>query len=155
MTGVFMLRASSSSQVPLARGVPYSAVAATDCLGRVAGIDAPHRVFLQVADLDGRRGDAEQIGGERLDVGRRYPRCPEVGVDVAGQHVLGLHRSQGLGVAGVGRAGGLGGGELRPHVAGEVGVGGLPVLRFRVVVDQVAQLGDDRPPRACRRAAAM
>ena len=35
-----------------------------------------------------------------------YPRGTEVGVDVAGQHVLGLHGAQGLGVAGVGRAGG-------------------------------------------------
>ena len=72
-----------------------------------------------------------------------YPRCPEIGVDVAGQHVLGLHVPQGLGVAGVGRAGGFGGGELGPHVAGEIGVGGLPGFRFRVVEDQVAQLGDD------------
>ena len=49
----------------------------------------------------------------------------------------------------------LGGGELGPDVAGEIGVGGLPGLRFRVVEDQVAQLGDDLRPRACRRASAM
>ena len=85
----------------------------------------------------------EQIGGERLDVAFGYPRRPEIGVDVAGQHVLRLHASQGLGVAGVIRPGTLGGGELGPHVAGEIGVGGLPGLRFRVVEDQVAQLGDD------------
>ena len=37
----------------------------------------------------------------------------------------------------------LGGGELGPDVAGEIGIGGLPGLRFRVKEDQVAQLGDD------------
>ena len=94
----------------------------------------------------------EQIGGECLDVALRYPRCAEIGVDVAGQHVLGLHCSQGLGIAGIGRAGTLGGGELGPDVAGEIGVGGLPGFRFRVVEDQVAQFGDDLLLRACRRA---
>ena len=38
----------------------------------------------------------------------------------------------------------LGGGELRPDVAREIGVGGLPGLDLRVAEDQVAQLGDDR-----------
>ena len=94
----------------------------------------------------------EQVGGEGLDVGFRYPRGAEIGVDVAGQHVLGLHGPQGLGIAGIVRAGMLGGGELGPDVAGEIGVGGLPGLRFRVVEDQVAQLGDDLLLRACRRA---
>ena len=49
----------------------------------------------------------EQIGGECLDVALRYPRCAEIGVDVAGQHVLGLHGPQGLDIAGIGRAGTL------------------------------------------------
>ena len=44
---------------------------------------------------------------------------------------------------GLSRAGLLGDGQLGPHVAREVGVGGLPGLRFGVVVDQVAQFGDD------------
>ena len=69
--------------------------------------------------------------------------APRFGVDVAGQHVLGLHGPQGLGVAGVSRAGTLGGGELGPDIAGEIGVGRLPGLRFRVAEDQVAQFGDD------------
>ena len=38
----------------------------------------------------------------------------------------------------------LGGGELGPDVAGEVGVGGLPAVRVRVAVDQVAELGDNQ-----------
>ena len=117
--------------MPLARAVPYSDGGGDRLLGGVVGLDAPDRVFLQVADLDRRRRDAEQLGGERLDVARRYPRCPEIGVDVAGQHVLRLHCPQGLGVAGVVRAGGLGGGELRPDIAREIGVGGLPGPRSR------------------------
>ena len=97
----------------------------------------------------------EQLGGECLDVALRYPRCAEIGVDVAGQHVLGLHGPQGLDIAGIVRAGMLGGGELGPDVAGEIGVGGLPGFRFRVGKDQVAQLGDDLCFRACRRGCAM
>ena len=93
----------------------------------------------------------EQIGGECLDVAFRYPRCAEIGVDVAGQHVLGLHAPQGLDIAGISRPGALGGGELGPHIAGEIGVGGLPVLGFRVGEDQVAQFGDDLLFAACRR----
>ena len=95
--------------------------------------------------------DVEQLGGKRLDVAFRYPRRAEIGVDVAGQHVLGLHFPQGLDIAGKGRAGALGGGELGPHVAGEIGVGGLPGLGFRVGEDQVAQFGDDLCSSACRR----
>ena len=49
-------------------------------------------------------------------------------------------------------AGVFSGGELLPDVAGEIGVGGLPGFRFRVVEDQVAEFGDDRALRACRRA---
>ena len=64
-----------------------------------------------------------------------YPRRAQVGVDVAGQHVLGLHSAQGLGVAGIGGAGALGGGQLGAHVAGEVDVGGLPGLGVGVLVD--------------------
>ena len=84
----------------------------------------------------------EQIGGEGLDVGFGHPGRSQVAVDVAGQHVLRLHASQGLGVAGEGGAGGLRRGELGPHVAGEIGVGRLPGLGLRVAEDQVAQLGD-------------
>ena len=72
-----------------------------------------------------------------------YPRRAQIGVDVAGQHVLGLHGPQGVGVAGIIRAGGFGGGELVADVAGEIGVGGLPGLRLRVVENEIAQLGDD------------
>ena len=85
----------------------------------------------------------EQVGGECLDVALRYPRCAEIGVDVAGQHVLGLHRPQGVDIAGILRAGGFGGGELGAHIAGEIGVGGLPGSGLRVGEDQVAQLGDN------------
>ena len=45
--------------------------------------------------------DAEQLGGERLDVAGRYPRRAQAGVDVAGQHVLRLDGTQRLGVAGI------------------------------------------------------
>ena len=76
--------------MPLARCVPYSEVAATEAFAAVIGVDAPDGVFLQVADRDGRRIDAEQLGGERLDVAFGYPRGTEIGVDVAGQHVFGL-----------------------------------------------------------------
>ena len=85
----------------------------------------------------------EEIGGKRLDVRFRYPRRAEIGVDVAGQHVLRLHFAQRLGVAGILRAGALGGGELLADVAGEIRVGGLPGLGFGVAVDEIAQLGDD------------
>ena len=87
--------------------------------------------------------DAEQVGGERRMSSVWNPRCSEIGVDVAGQHVLGLHRPQRLGVAGVRRSGLLRGGELGPDVAGEILVGGLPPVRVRVAVDQVAQFRDD------------
>jgi hypothetical protein len=33
----------------------------------------------------------EEIGGEVLDVALRDPRCAEMGVDVIGEHVFGLH----------------------------------------------------------------
>ena len=112
-------------------------------LGGVVGVKAPDGILLQVADRHGGWIDAEQLGGECLDVRYRYPRGAEPGVDVARQHVLGLHGPQGLGVAGVSRAGSLGGGEFGPDVAGEIGVGRLPGLRFRVAEDQVAQFGDD------------
>ena len=88
-------------------------------------------------------GHVEQFGGEGPDVGFGDPGGPEIGVDVAGEHVLGLHLAESLGVAGIVRPGRFGGGELGPDVAGEVVVGGLPGLRLGVVVDQVAQLGDD------------
>ena len=120
-------------------------------LGGVVGVEAPDGILFQVGDRDGGRIDVEQIGGECLDVACRYPRCTELGVDVAGQHVLGLHGPQGFGIAGVSRAGTLGGGELGPDVAGEIGVGRLPGFGFRVVEDQVAQFGDDLLLRACRR----
>ena len=112
-------------------------------LGGVVGVEAPDGIFFQVGDRDRRRLDVEQVGGECLDVALRYPRCAEIGVDVAGQHVLGLHGSQGVDIAGILRAGAFGGGELGPDVAGEIGVGGLPGSGFRVGEDQVAQLGDD------------
>ena len=50
---------------------------------------------------------------------------------------------QGGGIAGILRAGGLSGGELGPHVAGEIGVGGLPGSGLRVGEDEVAQFGND------------
>ena len=64
--------------------------------GGVVGVDAPHRVFGEMPDLDRGRLDMEQIGGESLDVAFGNPRRAEIGVDVAGQHVLRLHVAQGL-----------------------------------------------------------
>ena len=57
------------------------------------------------------------MGRECLDVALRYPRSSEIGVDIAGQHVLGLNCSQRGDIAGIGGAGMLGGGELVPDVA--------------------------------------
>ncbi len=55
-----------------------------------------------------------------------------------------LHAPQGLGVAGVGRARGLGLGQFLADVARQIFVGRLPVFRLRVAVDQVAEFLDDR-----------
>ena len=68
-----------------------SAVAATDCSACAVGLDAPDGVLLQVADANRRGGNAEKVGGEVADVVFGDPRGTEIGVDVAGQHVLGLH----------------------------------------------------------------
>ena len=119
--------------------------------GGVVGVDAPDGIFFQVGDGDGGWIDIKKVGGECLDVALRYPRCAEIGINVAGQHVLGLHFPQGADIADVLRAGGLGGGEFLPHIAGQIGVGGLPCLRLRVRKDQVAKFGDDLPLSACRR----
>ena len=55
MTGVFMLSACSSSHGAVGPGRAVIGGGGDRLLGRVAGVDAPHRVFLQVADLDRRR----------------------------------------------------------------------------------------------------
>ena len=47
-------------------------------------------------------------------------------------------------VAAEARPGALGGGELGPDIARQVGVGGFPPTRLGGVVDEVAQFGDDR-----------
>ena len=73
----------------------------------------------------------------------RGSRAPQVGVDVAGQHVLGLDQAQGLDIAGIGGAGTLGGRQLGAHVAREIDIRRLPDLGVGVLVDEVAQLGDD------------
>ena len=108
-----------------------------------ARLDAPERIGRQVGDGHRVRRHAEEVGGEGLDVRLRDPGGAQVGVDVAGQHILGLHQAQGLGVAGIGDASALGGRELGAHVAGEIDIGGLPGLGVGVLVDEVAQLGDD------------
>ena len=60
-------------------------------LGGVVGVEAPDGILLQMGDRHGGRSDVKQFGGECLDVACRYPRCAQTGVDVAGQHVFGLH----------------------------------------------------------------
>jgi len=62
-------------------------------LGRVVRLHAPQGVLLQVGYLHAAGPHPEQVRGERLDVGGRNPRRAQVGVDVAGEHVLGLHLS--------------------------------------------------------------
>ena len=84
----------------------------------------------------------KQLSREGFDVIGRYPGSTKIGVDVAGENIFGLNRTQGFGVAGIGRTRHFGGSELRPHVAGKIRIGGLPVFRFRVVKDQIAQLGN-------------
>jgi hypothetical protein len=96
-----------------------------------------------MGDRDGVRPDAEEGSGEIADVALWCPRRAEIGVDVTGQYVLGLDGAERLGVAGVFRPCGLSGFQLGPHVAGEIGVGGLPGLAFRVAVNQVAQFPDN------------
>ena len=95
-------------------------------LGGAVGVDAPDRILLQVADANCRGGNVEKGRGEVADVVFRYPRGAEIGVDVAGEHVLWLHGGKRLGVSGVSRAGLLGFGQFRPDVAREISVGGLP-----------------------------
>ena len=66
-------------------------------------------------------------------------------VDVAQQYILGLDGAKSIGVAGIGGSCCFCGGELGAHVAGQVGVGGLPGSRVGILVDEVTQLGDDLP----------
>ena len=117
MIGVFRFSACSSRLTPLARGRSEFRGRRDRGFRAVIGFHAPDGVFLQVADPDRRNGHAEEVGGEGLDVADGYPRRAEVGVDVAGQHVLRLNCTQGLGVSGIGRSGPAGCGQLLPHVA--------------------------------------
>ena len=111
--------------------------------GGVVGFETPHSIFLQVGDRDARRLDVEQVGCERIDVAFRYPRCPEIGVDVTGQHIFGLHASQGFRVAGIRRASLSSSREFGSDVAGQIRIGGLPAFRFGVMKNQVAQFAND------------
>jgi hypothetical protein len=101
--------------------------------------DPDAMLVMSLEDYDedtGTAWKADIMQGDAVDPGRA-----EMGVDVAGQHVLGLDLAQRLGVAG--RAGGLGGLQLGAHVAGEILVGGLPCSGLGVLIDQVAQFFDD------------
>jgi hypothetical protein len=64
-------------------------------------------------------------------------------LDVAGQHVVWLHLAQRLGIAGIGATGTLGGDELGAHVPREIDIRRVPGLGVGILVDEVAQLGDD------------
>ena len=110
-----------------------------------ARLDAPHRIGRQVGDGHRVRWHPKEVGGEGLDIRLRDPGGAQVGVDIAGEHVLGLHQAQGLSIAGIGGAGALGGRELGAHVAREIDIGGVPDLGVGVLIDEVAQLGDDLP----------
>ncbi len=96
--------------------------------GRVSRIETPDGIFLQMCDGNARRINAEQFGGEGLDVGFGYPRSAQARIDVAWQHVLRLDATESLGIAGVIRAGVLGRLEFGSDVTGEISIGGLPGL---------------------------
>lgn len=88
---------------------------------------------------------AQERLGKGGDVGAGNPRAPESGVDLGGRQVLGLNAAQGLDVGAelrvpCGR--GFGGRELGAHVAGEIGVVGLPRAGLGVEEDQATKLGD-------------
>src|SRR5262249_41282793 len=86
---------------------------------------------------------AEQMRREGLDIAFRYPRRAQVGVDLAGQHILGLDGAQGVDIAGIGAASAFGGVQLGAHIARQIDIRGVPDLGGRVLVDEVAQLRDD------------
>src|SRR5207244_3754436 len=85
----------------------------------------------------------EEIGSKRLDVVLGNPRCPEIGINVAGEHVLGLYAAEGFGVAAVAWAGIEDRGEFGADVSGKIHVGCLPVPGLGVMEDEIAQLGAD------------
>ncbi|MDZ4782037.1 MAG: hypothetical protein SGJ19_17450 [Planctomycetia bacterium] len=109
----------------------------------VIGFHAPGSLLLQLLYRNRRERDTEQVGGEGLDVAFGDPRRAEIGVDVAGEHVLRLHSFQGFDIAGEFASSPLSGVKFVTHVAGEINVGRLPGLGFGVVKDQVFQLVDD------------
>ena len=109
----------------------------------VARFKAPEGVLLQVPDRYRGERHAEELGRKRPDVALGNPRGTEVRVDFAGEHVLGLHGPEGLGVPlelGPGRFGDL---QLLPDVPREVVVGRLPASGRRFSVNQVSQLLHD------------
>ena len=95
--------------MPLALGVPYSAVAATDASAACPASTLHTASFFRWPMATAEGATPNSSAANAWMSADRYPRGTEAGVDVAGQHVFGLHRLQGLGVAGVGRARGLGG----------------------------------------------
>ena len=82
-----------------------------------ARLDAPDRIGRQVGDGHRVRGNPKEVGGEGLDIRLRDPGGAQVGVNIAGEHILRLHQAQRFSIAGIGGASALGGRELGAYVA--------------------------------------
>ena len=88
---------------------------------------------------------AEQFFDEEREVVRRNPGATQSRVDLGGGQVHRLHGFQRIDVRlelFVAQHGGLGGGEFRAHVAGEVFILGFPAVSLGVEEDGSLQFGD-------------
>jgi hypothetical protein len=107
----------------------------------LAGIDLdrPGRDGSGVRHAHAARRDVEQRGDEVPDVGRRNPRRPQAGLDVARLQIGGLHRLQRLDIPRVSRVERRrrrGCRQLAAHVAAQIAVGGFPLPALRIAPDK-------------------